>query len=113
MVCDEECIRNIVKEELANFQPQKSSKKGNKKKSDWNIFLADCTKKQPNGTPLGDRTKACSVEYKKLKSDGSLNNVISRLLISNGTSNDTSNGTSNDTSNGTSDNMTNNNDSKQ
>ncbi len=91
MTCDVECVRNIVKEELANFQPQNSSKssnKGTRKKSDWNIFLADCTKKQPNGTPLGDRTKACSVEYKKLKSNGSLNDVISKLSISNNGNND-------------------------
>lgn len=80
MVCDEECVRNIVREELAQFQPQKS-RKGNKKKSNWNIFLADCTKKQPSGTPLGDRTKACSIEYKKLKENGSLDDTISKLLI--------------------------------
>jgi len=79
MTCDEECVRKIIKEELAQFKPQKSSTKGTKKKSNWNIFLADCTKKQPNGTPLGDRTKACSVEYKELKKNGALEDVILRL----------------------------------
>ena len=79
MTCDEECVRNIVKEELSQLQSQKSSRKGTKKKSTWNIFLSDCTKRQPDGTPLGDRTKACSVEYKELKKNGSLDNVISRL----------------------------------
>lgn len=79
MTCDEECVRNIVKQELAQLQPQKSSNKGPKKKSNWNIFLADCTKRQPSGTPLGDRAKACSVEYKELKANGSLDNVITRL----------------------------------
>lgn len=79
MTCDEECVRKIIKEELAQFQPQKSSTKGTKKKSSWNIFLADCTKKQPSGTPLGDRAKACSVEYKELKKNGALEDVILRL----------------------------------
>ncbi len=79
MTCDEECVRNIVKEELSKFQPQKSSNKGNKKKSNWNIFLADCTKRQPNGTPLGDRAKACSIEYKELKNKGSLDDFITKL----------------------------------
>jgi hypothetical protein len=55
-------------------QPKKA-----KKKSAWNIFLADCTKKQPKGTPIGDRAKACSVEYKELKKNGSLENFISNL----------------------------------
>ncbi len=82
MTCDEECVRNIVKEELAHFQPEKA-KKGTKKKSNWNIFLADCTKRQPNGTPLGDRTKACSVEYKELKNKGSLDDFIVKLTTSN------------------------------
>lgn len=86
MTCDEECVRKIVREELSQFQPQKSSKKGNKKKSNWNIFLADCTKRQPNGTPLGDRTKACSIEYKELKKNGSLDDLIVKLATSNGTS---------------------------
>ncbi len=88
MTCDEECIRKIVREELANMNTIQQSNQSNiqldtprkeRKKSTWNIFLADCTKRQPNGTPLGDRTKACSVEYKELKKNGSLDNVISRL----------------------------------
>ncbi len=90
MTCDEECVRNIVREELSQFQPQKSSKKGNKKKSSWNIFLADCTKRQPNGTPLGDRAKACSVEYKELKKNGSLDDLIVKLSTSNDASNNVS-----------------------
>lgn len=55
-------------------QPKKA-----KKKSAWNIFLSDCTKKQPQGTLLGDRTKACSIEYKELKKNGSLNDFILKL----------------------------------
>lgn len=84
MTCDEECIREIVREELSKMpaiqtdQPRKA-----KKKSTWNIFLADCTKKQPKGTPLGDRTKACSIEYKELKKNGSLDDFISKLQTSN------------------------------
>ena len=98
MTCDEECVRNIVKQELTNFQPQ--SKKGTKKKSNWNIFLADCTKRQPNGTPLGDRAKACSIEYKELKKNGSLDNIISRLSTNiMATSTDTNNKDSNNNDN--------------
>jgi len=53
--------------------------KKQKKKSTWTIFLSDCTKRQPAGTPLGDRTKACSIEYKELKNNGSLNDFIAKL----------------------------------
>ena len=79
MTCDEECVRNIVKEELSLLQSEISPKKGPKKKSNWNIFLADCTKRQPNGTALGDRAKACSIEYKELKNKGSLDSFITKL----------------------------------
>jgi hypothetical protein len=82
MTCDEECIRTIVREELSKAPIMQSEQpKKTKKKSTWNIFLADCTKKQPKGTPLGDRTKACSVEYKELKKNGSLENFISNLQV--------------------------------
>lgn len=82
MTCDEECVRGIVREELSKIPTiQNDSPKKTKKKSAWNIFLADCTKKHPKGTPLGDRTKACSVEYKELKKNGSLNDFISKLQI--------------------------------
>lgn len=84
MVCDEECIRGIVQEELSKLPTLQSEKpKKTKRKSTWNIFLAECTKRQPEGTPLGDRTKACSIEYKILKEDGSLNDFISKLPTSN------------------------------
>ena len=80
MTCDEECVRTIVREELYKMPTtQADQPKKEKKKSAWNIFLADCTKKQPKGTPLGDRAKACSVEYKELKKNGSLENFISNL----------------------------------
>jgi hypothetical protein len=84
MTCDEECVRNIVREELSNTPIiQGDLPKKTKKKSTWHIFLADCTKKQPKGTPLGDRTKACSIEYKDLKKNGSLNDFISKLQLPN------------------------------
>jgi hypothetical protein len=80
MTCDEECVRTIVKEELSKMPTMQSDQpKKTKKKSTWNIFLADCTKRQPSGTPLGDRAKACSIEYKELKKNGSLNDVVSKL----------------------------------
>lgn len=80
MTCDEECVRTIVREELSKMpNTQEEQPKKAKKKSAWNIFLSDCTKKQPAGTPLGDRTKACSIEYKQLKQSGSLNDIISKL----------------------------------
>ena len=82
MTCDEECIREIVREELSKMSPmQNDAPKKTKKKSTWNIFLSDCTKRQPNGTPLGDRTKACSIEYKELKKNGSLNDFVSKLQV--------------------------------
>ena len=92
MTCDEECVRKIVKDELAQFKSQKSSTKGTKKKSNWNIFLADCTKKQPSGTPLGDRTRACSVEYKELKKNGALESFISKLSEKAAVDNENKNG---------------------
>lgn len=80
MTCDEECVRTIVREELSKMSTmQTDQSKKTKKKSTWNIFLSDCTKKQPQGTPLGDRTKACSIEYKELKKNGSLDNFIMKL----------------------------------
>ena len=80
MTCDEECVRGIVQEELSKMSNLKADKpKRTKKKSNWNIFLADCTKRQPEGTPLGDRTKACSIEYKELKNKGSLDDFITKL----------------------------------
>lgn len=66
MTCDEECIRRIVKEELVNFQSPKSPKK-EKKKSQWNMFLSDCSKKYPKEMTIGDRAKACAIEYKEYK----------------------------------------------
>lgn len=82
MTCDEECVRSIVREELSKMPTmQNDSPKKTKKKSTWNIFLSDCTKRQPEGTPLGDRTKACSIKYKELKKNGSLNDFISKLQI--------------------------------
>jgi hypothetical protein len=88
MTCDEECVRTIVREELSKMPAiQTDQPKKAKKKSAWNIFLADCTKKQPKGTPLGDRAKACSVEYKDLKKNGSLENFISNLQAPIGKSN--------------------------
>jgi hypothetical protein len=82
MTCDEECVRGIVREELSKMPViQNDTPKKTKKKSTWNIFLSDCTKRQPQGTALGDRTKACSIEYKELKKNGSLNDFISKLQI--------------------------------
>jgi hypothetical protein len=70
---------------MPTIQPdaQNNAPKKTKRKSTWNIFLADCTKKQPKGTPLGDRAKACSIEYKELKNKGSLDDFISKLSTQN------------------------------
>lgn len=89
MTCDEECVRTIVKEELSKTMHSETTEpKKTKRKSTWNIFLADCTKRQLKGTPLGDRTKACSIEYKELKKNGSLNDFISNLSTSKNSDND-------------------------
>jgi len=83
MTCDEECVRSIVKEELSKISfAQTDMPKKTTRKNTWSIFLSDCSKRQPEGTPLGDRTKACSIEYKELKKNGSLNDFIAKLTIS-------------------------------
>lgn len=74
MDCDEDCVRDIVREELEKFQasnPKQTKKGGGKKKSQWNLFLAECSKRQPKGLSMGEKSKACSVEYKEFKKNQS------------------------------------------
>lgn len=68
-VIDENRVRDIVRDELANFTPQKKKRAPNK----WQIFLKDCVKEQDKGLAYTDKVKACSVKYKENK-NGTKNN---------------------------------------
>lgn len=69
---DENRIREIVKEELANFGPPKKKRAPNK----WQIFLKQCAKEQSGDLSYPEKVKACSVKYKENKKNGtsSINN---------------------------------------
>ena len=60
---DENRIREIVRDELASFTPQKKKRAPNK----WQIFLKDCAKEQDKELPYTDKVKLCSVKYKENK----------------------------------------------
>lgn len=62
-VMDENRIREIVKDELANFNPPKKKRAPNK----WQIFLKECVKEQVGELLYTDKVKACSVKYKENK----------------------------------------------
>ena len=62
-VTDENRVREIIREELTNFSPQKKKRAPNK----WQIFLKDCVKVQAGELPYIDKVKECSVIYKKNK----------------------------------------------
>ncbi len=63
---DEDRIREIVREELANFNPPKKKRAPNK----WQIFLKQCTKEEQGSYP--EKVKACSIKYKEKKKNGEL-----------------------------------------
>ncbi len=65
-LADENRIREIVREELANFTPQKKKRAPNK----WQIFLKTCTKSQPDNLSYPEKVKQCSAIYKKDKNNG-------------------------------------------
>jgi len=65
-IIDENRVREIVKDELANFAPQKKKRAPNK----WQIFLKDCVKEQAGELQYTDKVKACSVKYKEKKNNG-------------------------------------------
>lgn len=60
---DENRIREIVKEEIANFSPPKKKRAPNK----WQQFLKECAKNQSADLSYTDKVKECSVIYKKNK----------------------------------------------
>lgn len=60
---DENRIREIVKEELANFTPQKKKRAPNK----WQVFLKECAKEQSTDLSYPEKVKKCSAIYKKNK----------------------------------------------
>lgn len=60
---DELRVREIVKEELANFTPPKKKRAPSK----WQIFLKDCTKDQSKDLSYTEKVKKCSVIYKEKK----------------------------------------------
>ena len=63
---DENRIREIVKEELANFSPPKKKRAPNK----WQVFLKQCAKEQTEDIPYTDKVKTCSIKYKENKKNG-------------------------------------------
>jgi len=63
---DESRVREIVREELANFTPQKKKRAPNK----WQIFLKECAKEQSKDLSYPEKVKKCSVIYKKNKNNG-------------------------------------------
>lgn len=87
---DENRIREIVKEELTNFSPQKKKRAPNK----WQLFLKECTKEQTGDLSYTDKVKVCSAKYKENKKDGASNTNNERK---NDVNNGTNNGTSSDT----------------
>lgn len=66
---EEDRIREIVREELATFNPPKKKRAPNK----WQVFLKDCVKTQDNGLLYTEKVKACSVKYKENKNSNSNN----------------------------------------
>lgn len=67
MEIDENRVRDIIKEELANFSPPKKKRAPNK----WQVFLKDCVKTQDSGLAYPEKVKACSVIYKGNKNGNS------------------------------------------
>ena len=65
-IIDENRVREIVKDELANFAPQKKKRAPNK----WQIFLKDCVMEQAGELQYTDKVKKCSVIYKEKKNNG-------------------------------------------
>lgn len=66
---DENRVRDIVREELVNFTPQKKKRAPNK----WQTFLKECVKEQEGEIPYMDKVKACSAKYKESKNKDSNN----------------------------------------
>ena len=63
-VTDENRVREIIREELTNFSPQKKKRAPNK----WQIFLKNCAHDEQNKElPYTERVKVCSVKYKESK----------------------------------------------
>ncbi len=66
-ITDENRIREIVREELVNFTPQKKKRAPNK----WQIFLKDCAREQDKELPYTEKVKVCSLKYKENKNQNS------------------------------------------
>ena len=64
---DENRVRDITREELANFTPQKKKRAPNK----WQIFLKECAREQDKELPYTDKVKVCSIKYKENKNKNS------------------------------------------
>ncbi len=71
---DETQVRAIIREELANFSPQKKKRAPSK----WQQFLKDCTKKQPGELVYTDKVKLCSIEYKDAKNNGGIDKLLAQ-----------------------------------
>jgi len=82
---DESRVREIVREELSSFTPQKKKRAPNK----WQIFLKECAKAQSGDLSYPEKVKACSVKYKESKKNG--------MNTTTATNNETSDNINNDT----------------
>ena len=59
----EDRMREIIREELSNFSPQKKKRAPNK----WQSFLKNCAREQDKELPYTDKVKVCSAKYKENK----------------------------------------------
>lgn len=62
---DENRIREIIREELTTFSPQKKKRAPNK----WQVFLKNCAPEQDKELPYTEKVKLCSVKYKEKKNE--------------------------------------------
>lgn len=64
-IIDENRVREIVKEELSNFNPPKKKRAPNK----WQLFLKECAKRQDKELSYPEKVSLCSIEYKEEKNN--------------------------------------------
>lgn len=70
MPLEEKDVRRMIREELSEDVSRANTNNGVKKerkKSKWQVYLKDCIPKQNKELGIGEKVKACSVEYKKDK----------------------------------------------
>lgn len=82
MTITEEDINRIVDERIKTYSEQHSQivkPKKERKKSNWQIYLKECIPNQEKNKSLGEKVKACSIEYQSKKAiinNNSDNNIV-------------------------------------